>query len=246
MPSGCRDPPAPSPALPEAVAARCCAGAGSARSAILGEGRGARTGALLAFSAPILRRGSHLPSPLPLLGTPSGEEGAWQGKAARLGRAPGRGGGLGRLLLGCLEAPRQLPAAGGPRWATPSDCSPGPGQSSEGRPGLEGTARAAPLAPTSAPSPRREKPNAGQTWQTSFPPAGWAVPILLPAPGESRSAGREAGSARGGGRRAPGLPCTHTLPDRLPPGTGAWQGSLAGLCPRPGRTGVLPRGAGTG
>ncbi|CAN8184934.1 unnamed protein product [Coccothraustes coccothraustes] len=199
-----------------------------------------------------LRRGSCFPSPSPLPGTPFDER-----------RGPGRGrlsaleeplGGEGLAAAAAWPGRRHHVSSGpprGPRCATPSDCSADPGPGAEerwgGRP--SGAQRGQLLSrPPRPPPPRREKPSAEQTWQTSppaFPQLGGRVAVakgsyrecpsssLRP---ESRSAGREAGSARGAGCGHPGLPShTHAARAAAQPG-----GETGRALPAPW-TEMLPR-----
>lgn len=221
-------PPSPSAAaLPEAVAARCCPGRDPpARRPAAGGGRGSEDGGpprlfRPGVVPPTLRRGSCLPSPLPLLGTPFGER-----------RGPGRG------RLPALEEPLGGEAGAAAAWPGPrhhvSHPQPGgrggrpqvtaaptsaPGQRNDGAAGPRGhSAGNSSHTHLGPPPPRREKPSAGRRgkqarqlslgWVGGWPSRRGAAGNAHPPPCARRVpfSRREAGSARGGGCGDPGLP----------------------------------------
>lgn len=170
-------------------------------------------------------------------------------------RSPGRGGGLaaaaawpGRRHHVSHSQPR------GPRWATPSDCSPDPSPGPEERwGGRPSGARRGQLFshPPWPPPVRREKPSAGQTWQTSppaFPQLGGRVTVAKRSCRECPSSSlRPESPVQPAGRRGalgaaaagyPGLPShTHTARAAAKPG-----GETGRALPAPWTDGDASRG----
>lgn len=168
-------------------------------------------------AGPALRRGCHLPSPLPLPGTPFSEQrGPGRGPAACLGGAPGRGGGLAaaaawpgrRDHVSSPQPPRargrrgrdgrpQVTAAPRPQNAGWEGGGPLPAvRGGLSLPALRGAARAAPSAPLSA---------VGRSASPPFPPPPPPPRREKPAAGQTwqatppafPSAGRAGGRGKG-------------------------------------------------